>query len=430
MIGQAGQMITQIVDNAMLGQYNTTSLAASAFSQNIFNVFFVFGLGFTIGITPMVGRAHANNDTEKMGKLLKSSTLINMLLSLILYGFLFGISFHLAYFNQPATVVENTKEYYPWLSASLLPIMLYFTAKHFLDGAEDTKPMMYITIIGNLVNLLLNYLLIYGNWGFTELGLEGAGIATFIARVFQGLGLFGYIFLVQKYKPVCVHVFKGWLLRKDMIKLIKLSTGIGLQLLVEVSAFAIGAILVGTLGEIELAAHQIAIGLASFTFLVASGISTAATIRSSNLIGAQAKVDKIRITIRASLFMVALFMGTTGISFMLFGEFLSSLHSDSVQVVSLGTKLLFIGGIFQLVDGLQVCLSGLLRGFEDVKIPTLYGAFSYLIASLGLGSLFVFQTDLGAQGMWYGFCIGLASMAILLFFRLRTITRRYAAEQP
>ena len=425
MIGQAGQMVTQIVDNAMLGQYDTTALAAAAFSQNVFNVFFIFGLGFSIGITPLVGRANAAENTQGMAHLLKASLTTNLGLTCLLFGGLLLLYPYLHLFGQPKAVVLRAQEYYPWLISSLFPIMLFFTAKHFLDGAEYTKPMMFITIVGNLLNVLLNHMLIYGNWGAPELGLEGAAIATFTTRVVQGLGLIGFIFVAARYTHLKAHFLSGWLPLKTWKRLASISVGIGFQLLVEVAAFSFGAILVGTLGDVPLASHQIAIGLASLTFLIASGISTASTIRISNLLGAGTTIRDIIRHNRASVSMVVAFMSITGITFMVFGRSLAELHSGESDVIELATTLLFITGIFQLFDGLQVQLGGILRGFEDIKVPMLYATLSYLIIGFGLGAFFTKVLDWGAAGMWIGFCLGLALMSTLLVFRIRTVLRRY-----
>ena len=261
MLAQAGTVSVHLVDNIMVGHVGTTELAAASFAGAVFIVGFVFGMGFIFGLTPLVGQAFGNNDEVEVGKLLNNSIFVNTLLTIGLSIILFAVSFFMDMMGQPEDVVELAKPYYRILVVSLLPFLFFFMIKQFLEGLGDTKKAMYVTLAANLINIILNWLLIYGKLGFPELGLNGAAYATFIARFTMPILLFIWFVragILDRYKHQIS--FKNYQLH-EIKKLFRFSLPIGLQLIVEVLAFAFGGIMMGWIGAVPLAAHQIALGL-------------------------------------------------------------------------------------------------------------------------------------------------------------------------
>ena len=300
-VAQVGQSLTNIVDNLMIGNYDTVSLAAAGFSNSLFVIFLVFSIGFSIGLTPKVGMAHAKGKHHLLKHLFKHSILLNMLFISVLFISMLVIMQNLSFFGQPKVVVDASYNYLFINAISLFPVMLFSTGKQFADGLQYTKASMYIILISNMINFGINYILISGKFGFPELGLVGAGVGTLVARIFMAIGMMFILFSHKTFKPLLA----GWRKLKVRKKLLKdqflISFPISLQLLMEVAAFAIGAIIVGTVGAKQLAAHQIVLGLITLTFMMITSVGSAVTIRVSNFIGEKDFLSsKISFLFRAS----------------------------------------------------------------------------------------------------------------------------------
>jgi MATE family multidrug resistance protein len=297
------------------------------------------------------------------------------------------------------------------------------TFKQFLEGIELTKPAMYASIAFNLLNIILNYIFIYGKLGFPAMGLNGAGWATFIAKLCMGLSLAVYI---AKSPKLSFYLKNLDLLRyslKKMKELLRLGVPIALQYVLEVGAFAAGAVMMGWFGAVQLAAHNIALNPAALTYLMSSGISAAATIRISNFIGKR-DFRSMKVAGNASYIMVLLFMGTCAIALISLRYAIPTVYIKESDVINAAANLLIIAGFFQLFDGIQVVSLGALRGMEDVKVPTLLALFAYWGVSLPGSYIFAVVLDIGAIGVWYGFLLGLATAALLLFMRYRYAAAR------
>jgi MATE family multidrug resistance protein len=299
--------------------------------------------------------------------------------------------------------------------------MVFFHFKQSGEGIYITKPTMYITIIGNLFNIFLNFIFIYGMWGVPAYGVLGAGIATLISRIAMTFTL--YLYFKKTHFKVYFSAFGdhnfSW---KKIGYILKNSLPIGFQYIIEISAFVIGTIMIGWLGTVPLAAHQIAINLVSITYLIASGISSATTIRVSNLRGLKNYKELFEVA-RAGTKLVMGFMVFASVVFLLGNRFLPGLYISEIPVIDLASKLLIIGVLFQLFDGLQVIGLGILRGLNDLNKPTYIAAIAYWAIGLPISYLLGIYFNMGAQGIWYGYQAGISTAAILLFFRYNKVKK-------
>ncbi|MDX2001757.1 MAG: MATE family efflux transporter [Chitinophagales bacterium] len=426
MIGQAGHMITSTADTIMVGRLGSLELAAVAFANILFMVPFSLAIGFSIGITPLAGKALGEKNDSRLAALLKHGVLINVLLGIILSLGLFITYFYMDSFGQEADEVLLARPFFRIICLSMVPLTIFMSAKQFTEGLGITIPGMVISLVMNLLNVLLNWLLIYGKWGFPELGMNGAAWATLISRIGMAASMVGYIWYspLKQYLKGVFRLSYHWALFKEL-----LLTGfpIGLQFLLEVGAFIVGAVMVGWISHEALAAHQIAITLCAFTYLMSSGIGTGATIVISNLLGQKQYAD-VRIAGRASFLMVFCFMAFWAIMFLVFRHQLPLLFNDDPAVLSIAVVLLAIGAFFQLSDGVQAVVIGALRGLEDVNSPMVIAAISYWAITLPCAYILGIQMDMGATGIWIGYLVGLTIAAILLLLRFNFKVRQFKAQ--
>ena len=416
MIAQAGQVSVQLIDSIMVGHIGTKELAASSFANSVFIIGLVFGMGFTFGITPLVGEALGKNDHKRVGDLLKNTLTLNTFISLLLFVILFSLSFLMPFMGQPKDIVTLSISYYRILVVSMLPFLLFFTFKQFLEGLGKTKIATLSTLFANVFNVGLNYILIFGHLGFKPMGLDGAGLATLIARIIMPIILIYWFLNSKYYVKYKLYLNFSVLDIKELIHLFWYSLPIGLQIIVEVIAFAVGGIMMGWLGEVPLAAHQIALGLASFTFMIASGIGSATTIRISYQLG-QEKYHDLKMAGKASVHLAILLMSLTAISFLFLRDYLPILFTDDSQVIILASNLLLFAAVFQIVDALQLVSISALRGLSDINYALKFSIISYGIFALGSSYIFAFILELGAPGVWIGYVVGLSFAAIIFYTR-------------
>jgi multidrug resistance protein, MATE family len=419
---QAGQMSVHLIDNAMVGRVGTVELAAASFANNIFVVIMLFGLGVFMGITPLVGNARGAGDDRQAAKIMKSGFALSGLLipGIVLFSWL--ISWIMPYMGQTGEVVRLAIPYYRAFVVSLIPLLIFMVLKQIGEGLGNTIVAMIATISCNLLTVILNYLLIFGNFGFPKLGLIGAGYATCISRMMMPLILFlGFMYLkdIRRFfvlmRSVTAEV-------KEIFEIFTIGMPIAGQLVLEVSAFAFSAVMMGWMGDVALASHQVAVGLAGFTFMIANGVAMAATIQISFQLGTRNFKDIDRLCYSA-VHLVLTYMGLCGIGFLLLRHQLPYIFSPDMRVVSQAASLLTIAALFQLFDGLQVVCLGILRGFADVKAPMFIAGFSYTAVGLSVSYLCAFTFKMGAEGIWYGFLAGLFSAGILLALRIRKSIR-------
>lgn len=423
-LGQISHIITSMADTIMIGKIGSNYLAASSFANSIYIILFLFAIGFAMGLTPLVGIANGEKNIYKKSVHLKNGLLLNFIVNCIIILLnLIQIPFF-KLMGQEETVVELSIPYYIILSLSLLPYTFFITFKQFFEGIESTKIAMYIALFGNLLNIILNYLFIYGIWIFPEWKLFGVGFATFIARTVMGFAFLLYFLRQEKYNKYIKNLKKIKYSLVELKILSKLGLPIALQILMEVTVFSVGAIMVGWSGAESLAAHQIVISLASLTFLAASGLASAGTIRLSNLLGANQK-HKIKEVSNSIFIAVLIFMGVCGIIFYIFRHSLPTLFISEEKVILIASNLLIYAAIFQVFDGLQVTAFGVLRGIKDVKIPTTIAFIVYWVVGILVCYLLSSILNLGAQGIWIGYLTILflisTSLIVRFFYKLKLI---------
>lgn len=417
-LSQIGQVTVSLADNMMVGHVGTTELAAAAFANSVFMIGMVFGMGITFGLTPLVGKAYGNNDLKKTIVWLKNGVFSHLVASLVLALLMFGVYFLLPLMGQPEKVLNLARPYYLLLCASYLPFMFFFTLKQFFEGLGNTRMAMQITLTANVVNVVVNYLFIFGKFGFPEYGLNGAGIGTLVSRIVMPILFLFFIIRNSRYRRYFVLGHFQPMLKKHVLALLKIGFPIGLQLIVEVSVFGIGAVMMGWLGEIPLAAHQVALGLATFTYMIALGVSQANTIRVSHQMGLR-DYTSLRRASYASTHLVLVFMSITALIFILGRNILPYLFTSDVEVVKISAGLLIVAAIFQLFDGLQVIMLSTLRGMADVTVPMFIAFVAYLLVGIPTSYVFAFVLNVGPQGIWVGFLVGLGIAGILFYLRFR-----------
>jgi MATE family multidrug resistance protein len=297
-------------------------------------------------------------------------------------------------------------------------MMMFFTIKQFFEGIGNTKIAMIITIVINLVNIILNYLLIYGNFGFPALGLNGSGLASLIARVIMPVIFVLYVLNKTTLKNYLMGASKSKLDKTTIRRISSIGFSIGSQMIIEIMAFTFGAVMLGWISKEALAGHQIALSVAGMTYLISFGLASGTTIRVSHAFG-EKNVLEVRQSIFASLHLVIAFMSLMGICFILFRNLIPMMFTSDPEVINLASVLLVVGAFFQVFDGVQVVLLGALRGITDVRIPMFIAFFSYIVVSLPVSYVFAFVFNFGYSGVWFGFVCGLATAAVLFSFRLK-----------
>lgn len=416
MLSQAGQVLVQQVDNMMVGSVGTNELAAASFANSIFFLGMVIGMGITFGLTPLVGHAFAAKKDKEVSNLLINSSFTNIIICVILSALMFSVSFFMPQMGQTDEVVALAIPYYRILVYSMLPIMVFFTLKQFAEGIGNTINAMIITLIANVINFGVNYVLIFGKFGFPAMGLTGAGIGTLAARTIMAI-LFVVIFFKGKTFSHYAHEsLKSALDKKIVKRLIDVGWPISMQIVLEVAAFAFGAIMIGWLGAVSLAAHQVAIGLASVTFMIVTGIGSGTTIRVSHQYSLK-KYDEMQKAVYASIHLVLGFMAITSILFILLRNILPLLYTSDPEVIAIASQLLIMAAAFQIFDGLQVVMLGALRGLADVKYAMIIAFISYIIISLSLSYLFAFVLNFGPMGVWVGLVVSLGIASVLFLKR-------------
>jgi MATE family multidrug resistance protein len=416
-MGELAQISLHLIDTAMVGAISYKHLAAASLVMTAANIPFVIGIGMTISVSQLVSMANGRRDHQLISHYLFNGFVLCAAFALVISGGLvFGRNI-LKHLDQDPQVVELALPFMILVGLSIIPMLLFMTLKQFTDGLEYTKTAMMLSLSAMPVNIFLNWLLIYGNWGFPRLELVGAGYATLITRtlIFVVLGL---IILKHKtFKRFIVVRERQWKYNlKTMRELLRIGIPSSMQLGVEVCAFAVSGIIIGTISAASQAAHQIALSCAAFTFMVSMGLSQAGSIRVSNAYG-RADWNRIRVIGKTTL-ITALFYGCfCAIIFIIFRWQLPLIFNKNPEVIHLSALLLLFAAVFQISDATQATGAGLLRGIKDVKLPTVLITIAYWVIGLPFGWLFAFHYHMGAAGMWLGLIIGLTLASVFLSSR-------------
>jgi len=432
-LAMLGHTIVGIIDNIMVGKIGATELAAASLANSFVFIALSVGVGFSTAITPLIASADTENDIAKGRKVFINGVFLCTLLGVLLFGILFYLKHFIDLMNQPHEVTEMAKPFLDIVALSLVPLVIYQGFKQFSDGKSQTKYAMYATIIANAVNLLFNYLLIYGVWIFPEMGMMGAAYGTLIARIVMLI----YFIIVMAQQDI----FKPYL-QKISLKEISIATSrfiasIGIpssmQSLFEVALFTGAVWISGMIGTTSQAANQIALSMASMTFMFASGLSVAGMVRVGNQKGLK---DYVKMETVAKSIMLMTFILYSGFAlfFVIFHNYIPLLFLNNTdpgqalmnkEVVGMAGKLLLIAAIFQISDGIQVTALGALRGIQDVNIPMVITFISYWIIGFPLCIYLGLYTNLKAEGIWYGLLGGLTVAAIFSYLRFHYMAKKY-----
>lgn len=421
MLTQLGQVSVQLFDNIIVGNLlGAEALAAVSLGNALFFSVFVFGLGISFAIPPLVSEAHAQGDHRRINSVFRHGFALNLAVGFLLMLLLLAFRPLLWHLDQPLQIIPDTSNFLTIMAYSVLPFMAFQTLREVSEGLGYTIGVTKATIAANVLNIALNYILIKGMFGFPPMGVKGSAIATLIARIFMMV----FLLAVMLKHPITKRYIKDFtitinLFKKAMfVKMLKLGLPTALQMFFEVTAFAGAAFICGMVSANDIASHQIALSMASFTFNLCIGFSVASTVLVGRRLGEQSFVE-LRKTGINSLKLAFVFMLVCGGVFIAFRNVLPTFFtkSEDVAVVLLAAKLLIIAALFQLSDGIQVTTLGILRGMQDVKIPSIITFIAYWIITIPLGYVLCVTMKMGAFGMWIALGLGLTISAFLLVAR-------------
>ncbi len=427
-----GHTMVGLIDDIMVGKIGTTELAAVSLGNSFLFIAMSLGIGFSTAITPLVAEADGERNVAKGKAAFKHGLFLCTLLGTVLFGLILLSKPLMYHMKQPAEVVTLAIPYLEIVAFSLIPMIMFQAFKQFSDGLSQTKYAMWATLLANVINVVLNYLLIYGKFGFPELGIVGAAIGTLISRVVMLLFIWVLLKSREKFKPYITNL-NFLVIKKAVIKKI-LSLGVpsALQMFFEVAIFTAGIWLSGVLGSNAQAANQIALKLSSLTFMVGMGLSVAATIRVGNQKGLQNFKELRRVAFSVfllTLFIEIIFAGIFVAFHNIFPDLFVNYNniadlSNTMEVVKTASVLLLIAAVFQISDGIQVVVLGALRGLQDVKIPTVLIFIAYWVVGFPISYYLGLHTDYKSSGIWLGLLAGLTVSSILLFLRFNYITKK------
>ncbi|MGZ3796591.1 MAG: MATE family efflux transporter [Pseudobdellovibrionaceae bacterium] len=421
-IGNVGQTLITLTDNVMVGRLGADSLGAAGFTGSLFYVFLLFGVGLLAPTSALFAQAHSREEHEEGGELLRHSVFAAALLSVVLMLFLLLAKPLMAHMGQTPEVVNLSQSFSTFLIASLLPSLLYQAYKQFTDGIGKTTLGMYVMIAAILINFLGNYVFIHGLWGMPALGLNGSGLATLLSRWFMALVMMIYIHRHPEFKKYFATRWNRLLYQGKLKKIFYLGLPNGFTYVFEVGAFSFSSIMMGWLGTAQLAAHQIALNLASISFLVTVGIGAAGTIRVGSELGLH-HTDRARFAGRVAIGLGALYMLLSALFVFSTRKWLASIYTSDLQVIAFASAYLTVAAAFQFFDGIQAVAVGILRGFQDTQWPSILAFIAYWLIGLPLGYAMGFRFGLAGEGVWWGLFIGLMFVALFLVLRFERLSQ-------
>lgn len=422
MVGQLGMLLVGFADTIMIGHHSTQELAAASFVNNLLTLAIVTGIGFSLGLTPVVGALQGQKRQAEAGLALKSSLVANTLVALGLIVAALVLYLFLDRLGQPEELLPIIRPYYLIVTLAMLPVMWFNSGRQFTDGIAKPQYGMWILLAGNGLNILGNWLLINGIGPFPELGLNGAGISTIFARSCMALT---YLFLIgrgRRFQRYRVGLFRHRGMRPMVKRLFHLGTPMAMQSGMECASFSLCAILVGWIGTLALASHQIMCIISQFNFMIYLGLGTAVSIRTSHFYG-QGRINEVRQT-AASGFRLMLLLEVV-LSALLFTvhDVMGGWFTDNTEVTAMVSSLFVVFVAYQFGDGMQINYANALRGITDVKALALIAFVAYFLISLPASYLFAFPLDMGLVGVWLGFPFGLTSAGVMLWWRFQRQTK-------
>ncbi|MCC8034490.1 MAG: MATE family efflux transporter [Rikenellaceae bacterium] len=415
-LSQVGQVTVQILDNAMVGRLGALPLTCVAFGSTVFFLVFILVNGLTMGLTPLVGEQYSKGRYRNAAAYFQNSLVLYPTTGIIAFAVSQAIVPLMYRMGQPVEVVDNSLAYYGYVTLSIVPFMVFASFKQFLEGVGNTVANMVIIITANIINIFLNWVLIYGNLGFAPMGASGAGLATLISRICMPFFACTYFY----WNPALRRYFKYF--KKEVFAsrwnrdLLRIGFPIATQMFLEGSAFALTALMVGWIGMNEIAANQIALTVSNFAFMVVVGLGAATTIRVSHELG-RGSLKRMKMAANASYHITLAWNTFTAVLFIVFRYRIPALFTHDPEVIEIASGLMIFAAAFQFSDGVQCISVGILRGLQDVRTVMYIALFSYIIINLPVGYLCAFVFGWGAAGLWVGFIFGLSVAALLLTLR-------------
>ena len=424
MLGQLGVILVGFVDNIMVGHYGTAELAAASFVNNFINLAFILGMGFSLGLIPLASGSYATRN-GRLKKLLTSSIFANVLVGVLLTLVMGFFYWKIEWLDQPVELLPLIRPYFLIHLVSIIPLMIFNAYKQFSDGVEQTMVSMRAILISNAINIVFNYLLIYGALGFPELGLVGAGLSTLLSRLVMLAILIRDVHGTKRFRDIFASTGseESGIDKAALRDLTRLGIPSGMQMGLESGSFSIAVIMIGWLGAIPLAAHQVVNTLSTLGFMIYYGLSSAVAIR-VGFFYELGKKRAIENTVRSGLALHFALAAVLVVLLLLFRNQLGQIFTGDEAVLALVANLIFILCIYQPGDVFQILYSNALRGMHDVKFTAWAALFSYAVMTIGVGYLFGIILGWGVMGVWLGFPVGLTTLGLLLYMRYKKVISR------
>ena len=428
-IAQAGQLTTQFADTAMVGQYggdDPVPLAAVSLGSSLFLLIYLAAMGLAMAITPLVGEHYARGDRRRVGHLFQNGIYYSVAIGIVGTGIALALRPFIAvlgrWMSSPGESVEAVAEmalpYYDMLVWSIMPLMIFLAIKQFLEGLGNTKIAMWITLIGNIANVTLNYVLIFGKCGLEPMGAEGAGLATLISRIGQMGAIIAVFFIWKRLRIYRTFFSHKALSFKHISSLVRIGFPISFQMILESAAFILTSILALSFGKVAAGSMQVAFSIANVAWMITVAIGSAATILVSHIHGNR-HTEELRPTVTATYHLGLLWATLMAILFVTLRQPIAAIFTDNAEVIALTAELMLLIAIYQFSDAIQGLSISMMRGIQDVKIIMPIVLCSYLVLNIPTGVILAYSFDMGCRGLVIGLIVGLSSAALLTALRLR-----------
>ncbi len=428
-IAQAGQLITQFADTAMVGNYggeDPVPLAAVSLGSSLFLLIYLAALGLALAITPLVGEHFSRGERERVGHLFQNGIVYSLIIGVVATGIALIIRPFIGllgeWMSSPGQSVEAVAQmalpYYDMLVWSIFPLMIFLAVKQFLEGIGNTKIAMWITLGGNIINIFLNYVFIFGNFGAEQMGAEGAGLATLLSRIGQMVAIVVVFFAWRRLRIYRTFFSRKALKLSYMASLLRIGCPISFQMVLESAAFILTSILALSFGEVAAGSMQVAFSIANIAWMITVAIGSASTIVVSHIYGS-GQQDELRPTVMATYHLGLLWAVIMAVVFIVLREPISAIFTDNLEVIALTSELMLLIAIYQFSDSVQGLSISMLRGLQDVKIIMPIVLCSYLVLNIPIGVVLAYHFDLGCHGLVIGLIVGLSSAALLTALRIR-----------
>ncbi len=420
-LSQLGYIAVQFADNAMVGQFggdDPVPLAAVSFAGAMCYIFYFFCVGITLGLTPVVGEMFVQGHRKRMAASLQSSLVLYPFVGLVVMPLQLACEPLLYHLGQPVEVVDMAVPYYRLMAYSIMPTMLFAPFRQFLEGMGDTKTPMYILIFTNLVNILFNWVFIFGEWGMPEMGVFGAGLSTLLARVLNPILVIAYFVCVPRLRTYMKMFSSKVRLLGNWLELMRIGTPIAAQMVMEMAAFTVTSVMMGWFGAVAISASQIGVTYGNCAWMITLALSSATTIRVAHTFGARDFVSMRRATVASSH--LALGWGlTVFMAYVILRGVMPLAFTTNGEVIELASTMLVFYALYQIPDALQGVAVGALRGMQDVKIIARIAFVAYILLNIPTGYIFAFAFGMGANGLVFGYFVGLGVAAVFYWRRLR-----------